>query len=168
MNKDYLNDTNPIVQIDIKDYGKIKLEIFDKVAKITAKNFLDLVEEKFYDGLIFHRVIKDFMIQGGDPTGTGMGGSKNNIIGEFKSNGINNPIIHERGVISMARTNDPNSASSQFFIMHKNAPHLDGAYAAFGMTIDGFDVIDKIATTSTDYNDKPLKDVVINTIRRIK
>ena len=114
------------------------------------------MDEKFYDGLIFHRVIKGFMIQGGDPTGTGMGGSKDTIVGEFRANGFQNDLAHTRGVLSMARTNMPNSASSQFFIMHKAAPHLDGSYAAFGKIIEGMDIVNKIAETDTDYSDRPL------------
>ena len=116
---------------------------------------MKLVSEGFYDGLMFHRVIPGFMIQGGDPLGNGMGGSKNNIVGEFKANGFDNPIKHVRGVISMARAYDPNSASSQFFIMHANAPHLDGQYAAFGKVISGMEVVDEIASIPTDYSDRP-------------
>ena len=118
----------------------------------------------FYDGLIFHRVIKNFMIQGGDPLGTGFGGSDRKIKGEFAANGVNNPLRHERGVISMARSQSPNSASSQFFIVHKDSPHLDGQYAAFGKVVDGIDVVDEIASVRTDYNDKPLKEQKIKTI----
>ncbi|MBQ9449267.1 MAG: peptidylprolyl isomerase [Acholeplasmatales bacterium] len=151
----------------VKGFGDITIAIFPEVAPITAKNFLKLVNDKFYDGLIFHRVIKGFMIQGGDPTGTGSGGSKQEIKGEFALNGFNNPLKHKRGVISMARTNDPNSASSQFFIMHKDAPHLDGGYAAFGEVVSGIEVVDKIATTRTDYYDRPIEDVVIESVRVI-
>ena len=133
----------------------------------TVENFLKLVDEKFYDGLIFHRVIKGFMIQGGDPTGTGMGGSKDTIVGEFRANGFQNDLAHTRGVLSMARTNMPNSASSQFFIMHQDAPHLDGQYAAFGKVVEGMEAVDKIASTKTNWQDKPLKDQRIKTIRRI-
>ena len=161
MNEKYLNENNPKVLMKIKDLGEIEIEIFKDIAPITSENFLNLVKEGFYTNIIFHRVIEGFMIQGGDPTGTGMGGSKKTIKGEFDSNGFKNPIIHERGVISMARTMNPNSASSQFFVMHKNAPHLDGEYAAFGMVTKGIEVVDKIASVRTDYNDKPLKDVVI-------
>ena len=143
---------------------KIKLELYPDAAPITVKNFEKLVSEKFYDGLIFHRVIEGFMIQGGDPEGTGMGGAKEKIKGEFAINGVNNPIKHTRGVVSMARTNDPNSASSQFFIMHKDAPHLDGHYAAFGKVVEGIEVVDEIATTDTDWSDRPLTEQKIKTI----
>ena len=168
MNSEFLNEKNPVVEFDVTGFGKIQIEIFEDIAPITAKNFLNLVNEKFYDGLIFHRVIENFMIQGGDPLGNGTGGSEEEIIGEFEANGYKNPIKHERGAISMARTNKPNSASSQFFIMHKNAPHLDGAYAAFGMVVNGIEVVDKIAEVKTNYYDMPLKKVVIKSIRRIK
>ncbi len=168
MNEKFFNDKNPIVQLEIKDFGKIDIQIFEDVAPITAQNFLNLVDEKFYDGLIFHRIIEGFMIQGGDPTGTGAGGSKKQIKGEFITNNIDNPIKHVRGVISMARTMNPNSASSQFFIMHKDAPHLDGSYAAFGQVVNEIEVIDKIASVKTDYNDRPLSDVIISKARRIK
>ena len=166
--KKYLNDKNPQVLIKVKNLGEMKLELFPSVAPITVKNFLDLVEQNFYKGIIFHRVIKGFMIQGGDPTGTGMGGSKNKIKGEFSSNGVKNDLSHERGVISMARTQIPDSASSQFFIMHEDAPHLDGSYAAFGITTKGFDVIDKIANVKTDFRDRPLSPVKMKSIRRIR
>ena len=135
------------VEIDVKDYGKITVELDDTYAPITVKNFLNLVNEGFYDGLTFHRIINGFMIQGGDPQGTGMGGSEQQIKGEFSSNGVENPLKHTRGVISMARSNDPDSASSQFFIMHADAPHLDGQYASFGKVTSGMEVVDKIATT---------------------
>lgn len=165
---EYLNNENPQVKIDMGELGAITLELFPNVAPLTVKNFLDLVESSFYDGLIFHRVIKGFMIQGGDPQGTGMGGSKNNIKGEFKQNGVDNPLEHTRGVISMARAFNPNSASSQFFIMHKDASYLDGAYAAFGAVIEGIDVVDKIANVRTNHNDKPLEPVTIKSIRKIR
>lgn len=165
---EYLNDTNPRVLLEVKDFGNILLELFPSTAPITVDNFLKLVDEKFYDGLIFHRVIEGFMIQGGDPTGTGCGGSKDTIKGEFKTNRVDNNLNHTKGVISMARTMMPNSASSQFFIMHEDAPHLDGGYAAFGATIEGLDVVDKIATVKTDYSDKPLEDVVILSARRVR
>ena len=135
--------------------GEIKLELYPDAAPITVKNFERLVTEGFYNGLIFHRVIKGFMIQGGDPQGNGMGGAKEKIKGEFRANGWANPIKHERGVISMARAYDPNSASSQFFIMHKDAPHLDGQYAAFGRVVSGMEVVDEIAEIPTDYSDRP-------------
>lgn len=155
------------VEIKVKNYGDMILELYPEYAPLTVANFLKLVDEKFYDNLTFHRVIEGFMIQGGDPLGNGTGGSKETIKGEFKSNGVNNPLKHTKGVISMARTMMPNSASSQFFIMHQDAPHLDGMYAAFGKVIKGEEVIDKIASCKTDYNDKPLEPVVITSIRRI-
>ena len=133
--------------------------LYPEIAPKTVENFVKLVNDKFYDGLIFHRVIKGFMIQGGDPLGNGTGGSNENIIGEFASNGIENNLKHVRGVISMARAMNPNSASSQFFIMHKDAPHLDGNYAAFGKTIAGLEVVDKIATVKTDSKDRPTSEV---------
>jgi peptidyl-prolyl cis-trans isomerase B (cyclophilin B) len=162
----YLNDTNPRVIITMTNGKTMTLELFPEVAPITVENFLKLVDEKFYDKLIFHRVIKGFMIQGGDPTGTGMGGSKQTIKGEFASNGVKNYLAHDRGVISMARTMAPNSASSQFFICHEEASHLNGAYASFGVLIDGFDTLDEIANAETDQYDMPLKDQKIATIRR--
>lgn len=167
MNNEFLNEKNPKILIEVENFGNIELQIFEDEAPITSKNFLELVDNNFYDGLIFHRIIEGFMIQGGDPTGTGRGGSKKTIKGEFSINGFNNPIKHEAGVISMARTMDPNSASSQFFIMHKKAPHLDGSYAAFGMVTKGMDVVDKIATTKTDFSDRPLNDVKIKKISRL-
>lgn len=139
-------------------------ELYPEVAPITVENFKTLVSEHFYDGLIFHRVIPGFMIQGGDPTGTGMGGSKNNIKGEFLQNGFVNNLKHTRGVISMARAYNPNSASSQFFIMHQDAPHLDGGYAAFGKLTSGLEVVDEIANTPTNRQDKPLSEQKIKTI----
>lgn len=138
------------------DNGKrIEIELYPEYAPETVENFIDLVSHGFYDGLIFHRVIEGFMIQGGCPDGTGMGGSGKNIKGEFAQNGVKNPLKHERGVVSMARSMNPNSASSQFFIMHDDAPHLDGSYAAFGRVVEGMDVVDEIATTPVDRNDKP-------------
>ena len=166
--KEFLNDSNPQVEMQIKDYGTITLELFPEVAPMTVENFLNLVSNSFYNGIIFHRVIEDFMIQGGDPLGTGVGGSKDKIKGEFESNGVSNPLKHSRGVISMARTYMPNSASSQFFIMHKDAPHLDGDYAAFGVVINGIEVVDKIATTKTDYQDRPLNKVIIEEVKRVR
>ena len=144
-----------MIVIEMENGKKIKLALNAEAAPITAANFESLVKEGFYDGLIFHRVIEGFMIQGGDPTGTGMGGAREQIKGEFKMNGWDNPLKHTRGVISMARAQNPNSASSQFFIMHKDAPHLDGSYAAFGQVVEGLDVVDEIATTPTDYSDRP-------------
>ena len=147
-----------MVTIEMENGKKIKIELYPDKAPITAANFEKLAREGFYDGLIFHRVIKGFMIQGGDPEGTGMGGSKENIKGEFRANGFDNPIKHERGVISMARTQDPNSASSQFFIVHSDSPHLDGQYAAFGRVVEGMDAVDEIAETRTDFRNRPIKD----------
>ena len=144
-----------MVVIEMEHGGRIEVELYPEAAPITVKNFEKLVKEGFYDGLIFHRVIKGFMIQGGDPEGTGMGGAKEKIKGEFRANGWANPIKHERGVISMARSYNPNSASSQFFIMHKDAPHLDGQYAAFGKVVSGMEVVDEIAEIPTDYSDRP-------------
>ena len=156
-----------LILITMENGDEIKAELYPEAAPKTVENFLKLVDEKFYDGLIFHRVIKGFMIQGGDPTGTGMGGSKDTIVGEFRANGFQNDLAHTRGVLSMARTNMPNSASSQFFIMHQDAPHLDGQYAAFEKVIEGMEAVDKIASTKTNWQDKPLKDQRIKTIRRI-
>jgi peptidyl-prolyl cis-trans isomerase B (cyclophilin B) len=164
----YLNDTNPRVSSDMGNYGVMELQLFPSVAPITVENFLKLVEEKFYDGLIFHRVIKDFLIQGGDPTGTGMGGSKEKIKGEFMQNGVKNTLEHTTAVISMARSQNPNSASSQFFICHVNTPHLDGGYAAFGVVVEGLETVDKIANVKTDGRDKPVEDVRIKSITRVR
>ena len=148
-----------MVVIELENGKKIKLELYPDKAPITCANFEKLVREGFYDGLIFHRVISGFMIQGGDPQGTGMGGAKEKIKGEFAMNGVPNDLKHTRGVISMARSMNPNSASSQFFIMHKDAPHLDGQYAAFGKVVEGIEAVDEIAETKTDYNDRPLSDI---------
>ena len=153
-----------MVVIEMDNGVIIRIEVDEKAAPITAANFLKLVKEGFYDGLTFHRVISGFMVQGGDPTGTGTGGSKDTIKGEFASNGYNNPLKHTRGVISMARTMDPNSASSQFFIMHADAPHLDGQYAAFGKVVEGMGVIDQIAASRTDFRDKPVTPVVMKRV----
>ena len=147
-----------MVTIEMENGKKIKIELYPDKAPITAANFEKLAREGFYDGLIFHRVIKGFMIQGGDPEGTGMGGSKESIKGEFRANGFDNPIKHERGVISMARTQDPDSASSQFFIVHSDSPHLDGQYAAFGRVVEGMDAVDEIAETRVDFRKRPIKD----------
>lgn len=144
-----------MVIIEMENGKKIELELCPEAAPETVKNFESLVKSGFYDGLTFHRIIPGFMIQGGDPLGNGMGGAEKKIKGEFRANGHNNPIKHERGVISMARSFDPNSASSQFFIMHADAPHLDGQYAAFGKVISGMDAVDQIASIPTDYNDRP-------------
>lgn len=146
---------NPIVTLTMTDGSVIKIELYPEVAPNTVRNFISLINEKFYDGLTFHRVISGFMIQGGCPQGNGMGGPDYQIKGEFNQNGFRNDLAHSRGVISMARAMSPNSAGSQFFIMHQDAPHLDGAYAAFGMVIEGMDVVDRIAAADTDYNDRP-------------
>jgi peptidyl-prolyl cis-trans isomerase B (cyclophilin B) len=148
-----------MVKIEMEDGGIIKLQLYPAVAPITVANFEKLVREGFYDGLIFHRVINGFMIQGGDPTGTGTGGSRETIKGEFKSNGVTNNLSHTRGTISMARTQVKDSASSQFFICQADATFLDGDYAAFGCVVEGLDVVDRIAAVDTDRRDKPLKDV---------
>ena len=155
------------VLIKIADYGDIVVRLYPEVAPVTVQNFKSLVSQKFYDGLIFHRVIYGFMIQGGDPLGTGTGGSKTNIVGEFADNGFENNLQHQRGVVAMARSNDPNSASSQFYICHKNSQvaHLDGSYASFGYVVYGIEAVDAIAKVNTDSNDKPLRDVVITSIR---
>ncbi len=147
-----------MIVIEMENGKQIEIELYPEVAPITVANFEKLVRQGFYDGLIFHRVIAGFMIQGGDPTGTGRGGSSENIKGEFASNGFNNPLKHTRGVISMARAQNPNSASSQFFIMHEDAPHLDGSYAAFGKVVSGMDVVDEIATCDTGFMDRPVHD----------
>ena len=144
-----------MVVIEMENGGVIKLELDSSAAPKTVANFEKLVKEGFYDGLTFHRIIPGFMIQGGDPLGNGMGGAPDKIVGEFMANGHKNPLKHTRGVISMARAYDPNSASSQFFIMHKDAPHLDGQYAAFGKVTEGMDVVDEIASIPTDYSDRP-------------
>ncbi|MBR6523624.1 MAG: peptidylprolyl isomerase [Clostridia bacterium] len=157
------------VLIEMENGGKMTVELYPKFAPQTVENFENLVKEGFYDGLIFHRVIEGFMIQGGDPEGTGMGGSGKNIKGEFKANGYpENTLKHSRGVISMARSMMPNSASSQFFIMHKDAPHLDGQYAAFGMVTDGIEVVDEIASVQTNPMDKPIVPVVIKKMTLIE
>lgn len=148
------------VNINVKDYGTISVELDPTYAPITVENFISLAESGFYDGLTFHRIIEGFMIQGGDPLGTGMGGAENTIKGEFSNNGVENPMSHERGVISMARSQDKDSASSQFFIMHQDSPHLDGDYAAFGHVTDGMDIVDKICedTKVTDRNGSVAKE----------
>ena len=150
--------TNPIVTFKKENGDVMKVELYPEVAPNTVNNFISLVNKGFYDGLIFHRVINGFMIQGGCPNGTGMGGPGYSIAGEFAQNGFDNQLKHEPGVISMARAMNPDSAGSQFFIMHKNSPHLDGAYAAFGKIIEGMDVVNKIAETDTDFRDKPITD----------
>lgn len=148
-----------MVVIEMENGGEIKLELYPDKAPITVANFLKLVKMGFYDGLIFHRVINGFMIQGGDPLGDGSGGADEKIKGEFADNGVPNDIKHVRGVISMARSRNMNSASSQFFIMHMDAPHLDGQYAAFGRVVEGMETVDEIAEAPTDYGDRPLKDI---------
>ncbi len=148
-----------MVVIEMENGGVIELELDATAAPKTVANFEKLVGQGFYDGLIFHRVIPGFMIQGGDPQGTGMGGADEKIVGEFRANGHNNPLKHTRGVISMARAYNPNSASSQFFIMHADAPHLDGQYAAFGKVVSGMEVVDEIASIPTDYSDRPKVDM---------
>ena len=148
-----------MVVIEMENGGKIELELYPDAAPKTVANFEKLVAQGFYNGLIFHRVIPGFMIQGGDPQGTGMGGADEKIVGEFAAKGHKNPIKHTRGVISMARAYNPNSASSQFFIMHADAPHLDGQYAAFGKVVSGMEVVDEIASIPTDYSDRPKVDM---------
>ena len=155
---------NPIVTIEMENGDIIKAQLYPEIAPNTVKNFISLVKKGYYDGLIFHRVINGFMIQGGCPDGTGMGGPGYSIKGEFAQNGFANDLKHTEGVLSMARSMMPNSAGSQFFIMHKNAPHLDGAYAAFGKVIEGQDIVNKIATTQTDYSDRPLKKQIMKKV----
>ena len=151
--------------IEVEKFGTIEVELYKDAAPITVDNFVKLANKGFYNGLTFHRIIRGFMIQGGCPEGNGTGGPGYSIKGEFASNGFNNPIKHERGVISMARAMDPNSAGSQFFIMHQAAPHLDGQYAAFGKVIKGIEVVDAIASVETNYFDAPLQKVVIKSIK---
>lgn len=153
-----------MVTITMENGGQIKLELYPEKAPITVENFEKLVADKFYDGLIFHRVIRGFMIQGGCPEGTGTGGPGWHIKGEFASNGVKNDLKHTRGVISMARSMNPNSAGSQFFIMHQDAPHLDGQYAAFGKVVEGMDIVDAIAGVKTDFSDRPLNEQKIKSI----
>ena len=156
---------NPIATLTMNDGGVIKIELYPDIAPITVDNFVKLCNEGFYDGLIFHRVIKGFMIQGGDPEGTGMGGPGYSIKGEFEQNGVKNDLKHTEGVISMARSADPDSAGSQFFIMHKTSPHLDGEYAAFGKVTEGMDVVERIATVATEPGtDRPYEDQVMETV----
>lgn len=149
---------NPIVTIEMENGDKISVELYPQVAPNTVNNFISLVKKGFYDGTIFHRVISGFMIQGGDPEGSGMGGPGYSIKGEFAQNGVANDLKHTEGVISMARAMHPDSAGSQFFIMHKDAPHLDGAYAAFGKVVEGMDVVNSIAAVRVNYNDRPLEE----------
>ena len=155
---------NPVVTITMENGDVIKAELYPEVAPNTVNNFISLVKKGYYDGLIFHRVIRGFMIQGGCPQGTGMGGPGYSIKGEFSQNGVKNDLKHTEGVLSMARSMMPNSAGSQFFIMHKDAPHLDGAYAAFGKVIEGMNIVDKNANERTDYSDHPLKEQKIKSM----
>ncbi len=156
--------SNPIVTIEMADGGIIKIELYPDKAPQSVRNFVSLVKQGFYDGLIFHRVIPGFMIQGGDPQGTGMGGPGYHIYGEFRQNGFDNRIKHVRGVLSMARAMAPNSAGSQFFIMHEDAPHLDGGYAAFGKVTEGMDAVDRIASVRTGANDRPVEPQVMKKV----
>ena len=156
--------TNPVVTITMTNGDVMKAELYPEIAPNTVNNFISLVQKGFYDGLIFHRVISGFMIQGGDPQGTGMGGPGYSIKGEFAMNGVRNDLKHTRGVLSMARSMMPNSAGSQFFIMHADAPHLDGQYAAFGKVIEGLDTVDKIASVRTGWQDKPVEDQKIQSM----
>ena len=155
---------NPVVTFTMADGKVMRAELYPEVAPNTVNNFISLVKKGFYDGLIFHRVIKGFMIQGGDPQGTGMGGPGYSIKGEFSNNGFTNDLKHTPGVLSMARAMDPDSAGSQFFIMHETSPHLDGSYAAFGKVINGLDVINTIADVRTDWNDRPMEDQMIKSV----
>lgn len=157
-------NTNPIVTIEMANGDIMRAELYPDIAPNTVNNFISLVKKGYYDGVIFHRIIPGFMIQGGDPDGTGMGGPGYCIKGEFSHNGFENNLLHTKGVLSMARTMIPDSAGSQFFIMHAAAPHLDGEYAAFGKLIEGEDVLDKIATVGTDWNDRPMKPQVMNKV----
>ena len=156
--------TNPVVTITMTNGDVMRAELYPEIAPNTVNNFISLVQKGFYDGLIFHRVISGFMIQGGDPQGTGMGGPGYSIKGEFAMNGVRNDLKHTRGVLSMARSMMPNSAGSQFFIMHANAPHLDGQYAAFGKVVEGLDVVDKIASVRTGWQDKPVEEQKIQSM----
>lgn len=154
----------PIVTFEFENGDIVKAELYPEIAPNTVKNFISLINKNYYDNLTFHRVIKGFMIQGGCPTGTGTGGPGYAIKGEFASNGFKNDLKHDEGVLSMARAMSPNSAGSQFFIMHKKSPHLDGQYAGFGKVIEGYDIVDKIANTKTDYRDKPEKEVKLKKV----
>lgn len=155
---------NPIVTITMENGNKMNVELYPDIAPISVDNFISLVQKGFYNGVIFHRVIEGFMIQGGDPDGTGMGGPGYQIKGEFARNGVKNDLKHDRGVISMARSQHPDSAGSQFFLMHKLSPHLDGQYAAFGKMIDGFEELDRIATTRKNGMDRPLEEQKMATV----
>lgn len=155
---------NPLVTFTMVDGGVMKAELYPEIAPNTVNNFISLIKKGFYNGVIFHRVIPGFMIQGGDPEGTGMGGPGYQIKGEFTQNGFKNDLKHTAGVLSMARTQIPDSAGSQFFIMHADSPHLDGAYAAFGKVIEGMDVVNEIASIPTDWRDRPMTDVAIKEV----
>ncbi len=157
-----------MIRMEMENGGVVEIELYPEIAPITVKNFEELVEKGFYDGLIFHRVIKGFMIQGGDPQGTGMGGSGKRIKGEFRANGVKNTLSHERGVISMARSQMPDSASSQFFICHADAKFLDGQYAAFGRVVSGMETVDEIASVPTGANDRPRFDMRIKSMKVVK
>lgn len=159
-----MENKNPIVTFEMENGDVFKAELYPEIAPNTVKNFISLVNHNFYDGVIFHRVIKGFMIQGGDPEGIGIGGPGYAIKGEFAANGFENNLKHDRGVLSMARSMMPDSAGSQFFVMHKDSPHLDGQYAAFGRVIEGMDVVDKIAETKTNFQDKPKQDQVMKSV----
>ena len=153
-----MEQKNPIVTIELENGGVITAELYPQIAPNTVNNFISLIKKGYYDGIIFHRVIPGFMIQGGDPTGTGMGGPGYSIRGEFSGNGFKNDLKHTAGVLSMARTMIPDSAGSQFFIMHEDAPHLDGQYAAFGKVLEGMEEVDRIANAKRDYSDRPYED----------
>lgn len=155
---------NPIVTMELENGETIKIELYPKLAPNTVNNFISLIHKNYYDGLLFHRVIKGFMIQGGCPLGTGTGGPGYSIKGEFSMNGFDNELLHTAGVISMARSGHPDSAGSQFFIMHKDAPHLDGQYAPFGKVIEGMEYVNAIAETKTDYSDRPVHDQIIKSV----
>ena len=155
---------NPVVTFTMENGDVIKAELYPEIAPVSVNNFISLIQKKFYDGLIFHRVIKGFMIQGGDPEGTGMGGPGYSIKGEFAANGVENNLKHTEGVLSMARSMAPDSAGSQFFLMHKTSPHLDGSYAAFGKVIEGMENVNKIAETATDYSDRPLEKQMMKSV----
>ena len=159
-----MENKNPIVTFEMENEDVFKAELYPEIAPNTVRNFISLINHNFYDGVIFHRVIKGFMIQGGDPEGIGIGGPGYAIKGEFAANGFKNDLKHERGVLSMARSMMPDSAGSQFFVMHKDSPHLDGQYAGFGKVIEGMDVVDKIAETKTNFQDKPKQDQVMKSV----
>ena len=160
-----MKNKNPIVTFTMENGREIKAELYPEVAPISVNNFISLIDKGFYNGLIFHRVIAGFMIQGGCPNGNGMGGPGYSIKGEFYANGVKNDLAHERGVLSMARAMNPNSAGSQFFIMHANAPYLDGQYAAFGKVTEGIEVVDEIANIKTDYSDRPYEDQIMKSVK---